>query len=1771
MIFGFNFLAAQASDDFVTTWKTDNPGSSNNTSIAIPTNGGGYSYDVDWNNDGIFDQLGITGNVTHNFGVAGTYTIRIRGDFPRIYFNYSGDAIKLLDVNQWGTIAWTSMERAFSGCDNLNITSTDLPDLSAVTNMAEMFAACNALNGPGNIGDWNTSAVTNMNDMFRFAVSFNQPIGNWNTASVTTMLEMFVFANAFNQPISDWNTAAVSNMFAMFYNASSFNQPIGDWNTAAVTNMGNMFTSATSFNQPIGNWNTAAVTNMHGMFAQAGSFNQPIGNWNTAAVTDMSEMFDHATSFNQPVGDWNTAAVTNMSLMFYNASSFNQPIGDWNTAAVTNMFAMFYNASSFNQPIGDWNTTAVTNMSGMFYNASSFNQPVGDWNTAAVTSMSSMFNNASSFNQPIGNWTLNASVSINNMLNNCGMDCTNYTATLNGWAKNPATPSGRSLGAAGRQYGTNAVPARFNLTSARSWTITGDANSGGLCGPAPQPDEFIITVKTDNQGTSGNTSFMIPTTGGGYNYEVDWDYDGVYDQSGITGNVTHDYGTAGTYTIRIRGDFPRIYFDYYWDYGKLLDVNQWGNIAWTSMERAFSGCSNLNITATDLPDLSAVTNMAEMFASCNALNGPSNIGDWNTESVTTMAYMFADASSFNQPIGDWNTSSLTDMKFMFYFANSFNQPIDNWNTSLVTNMMGVFIYNSSFNQPLDHWNTSSVITMSTMFYQASSFNQAIGDWDLNASVNLNDMLSYCGMDCTNYTATLNGWAQNPATPSGRKLGAGGRQYGTNAVPARFNLTSARSWTITGDANSGGLCGPAPQPDEFIITIKTNNPGSSGNTSFTIPTTGGGYNYEVDWDYDGVYDQSGITGNVTHNFGVPGTYTIRIRGDFPRIYFNYGGDCNKLLDVNQWGTIAWTSMERAFSYCVNLNITATDVPNLSAVTNMGEMFAACFALNGPSNIGSWNTSSVQFMDNMFASAGSFNQPIGEWNTAAVTNMEGMFFQAGSFNQPIGNWNTAAVQTMYLMFHNAFSFNQPIGNWSLNASVNMKGMLEYCGMDCTNYGASLLGWANNPATPQGRWLEAFLVKYSAEGVSARNTLITDKGWFILDGGTCSQVPVAHCQSVSVSADANCQASVTAQDVDNGSYDPEGAPLGYALSPEGPFNTGNTVVTLTVTDNYGFTGACTATITVTDNTPPVLTCHDNTVYLDNTGQFVLYNALFEVEVTDNCEVASGGGVSPNTVTCAQAGQVIEVSVFRFDVNGNVGYCTANVTVVDAEAPTVLCPANIEVSNEEGQCSTVVEFPVGVSDNCAVISVNQASGLTTGSAFPVGVTTNTFVISDASGNTASCSFTVTVNDTEAPTISCPADASLGNQSGLCSANLEYSITSSDNCSEATLEQTEGLASASAFPVGITTNTFVITDAGGNTASCSFTVTVSDTEAPTIFCPADASIENQTGLCSANFEYSITSSDNCSEATLAQTEGLASASAFPVGVTTNTFVITDASGNTASCSFTVTVSDTEAPVVTAELAFIDCINQTDGDIYEVNWTVSDNCDTEPDELAVIALPVMSNPTLIFKKKNKKGLKFKLASNEITVEAPGNMGAQVWWAQIQADGGVAVTQAQQIELLANNGSDNIQYNFSNGGVLEQIKNDSLTLVVSATDDAGNVGSHAVETYLQCTAASRNGTAPEHAGDTNPVGAGAEALSAYPNPFTDRLSIRYELGSASPVSLEVYDLTGRRIASLVRAAQAVGAYEASWDARSASAQPAGIYLLRLTTDAGVLTRKVQLVW
>ncbi len=362
---------AATSDAFVITVKTDNTGDSSDTqfiiraSMFMP-----YDYNVDCNDDGIFEAINQTSSYTCNYETAGTYKIAITGIFPYPDFRAS-DSKKLLEVNQWGTQQWSSMYATFYGCSNVAITASDTPDLSHVTTMGYMFSDATVFNQ--NINDWNVSNVRKMHGMFTGASSFNQPLGNWDVSAVTDMNHMFTMASSFNQNIGDWNVSSVTNMSAMFYGDTAFNQDISSWNVSSVKDMDNMFSSP---------------------YGSSGAFNQNIGGWDVSSVTDMSSMFANATTFNQDISSWDLSSVTEMSGMFFNASAFNQNIGDWNVSSVTNMSSMFKDAKAFNQDIGDWNVSSVTYMGSMFSNAYAFNQDISSWDVASVTTMNSMFDSA---------------------------------------------------------------------------------------------------------------------------------------------------------------------------------------------------------------------------------------------------------------------------------------------------------------------------------------------------------------------------------------------------------------------------------------------------------------------------------------------------------------------------------------------------------------------------------------------------------------------------------------------------------------------------------------------------------------------------------------------------------------------------------------------------------------------------------------------------------------------------------------------------------------------------------------------------------------------------------------------------------------------------------------------------------------------------------------------------------------------------------------------------------------------------------------------------------------------------------------------------------------------------------------------------------------------------------------------------------------------------------------------------------------------------------
>src|SRR6185503_21175917 len=178
-------------------------------------------------------------------------------------------------------------------------------------------------------------------------------------------------------------------------------------------------------------------------------------------------------------------------------------------------------------------------------------------------------------------------------------------------------------------------------------------------------------------------------------------------------------------------------------------------------------------------------------------------------------------------------------------------------------------------------------------------------------------------------------------------------------------------------------------------------------------------------------------------------------------------------------------------------------------------------------------------------------------------------------------------------------------------------------------------------------------------------------------------------------------------------------------------------------------------------------------------------------------------------------------------------------------------------------------------------------GSTFVVGTTT----VTCTTGSGLSCSFTVTINDTQKPVIICPAPITQGTAPGQCSAIVNFAATVSDNCSGAGTPVCTP-PSGSTFPKGSTTVGCGVVDAAGNSASCSFSVTVTDTQPPSITCPSNITVANTPGQCSAPVTYAApAASDNCPTIGTSSCSP-ASGATFPKGTTTVTCSVSDAAGN---------------------------------------------------------------------------------------------------------------------------------------------------------------------------------------------------------------------------------------------------------------------------------------
>jgi dipeptidyl aminopeptidase/acylaminoacyl peptidase len=343
-------------------------------------------------------------------------------------------------------------------------------------------------------------------------------------------------------------------------------------------------------------------------------------------------------------------------------------------------------------------------------------------------------------------------------------------------------------------------------------------------------------------------------------------------------------------------------------------------------------------------------------------------------------------------------------------------------------------------------------------------------------------------------------------------------------------------------------------------------------------------------------------------------------------------------------------------------------------------------------------------------------------------------------------------------------------------------------------------------------------------------------------------------------------------------------------------------------------TITVTAPDTLPPTITIPDDGIVSEATdmnGAVV----TFDYSANDDSDPNPSVIASPDSGSTFPVGTT-QVTVTATDAAGNSSSATFSVTVRDTTPPELTVPADIttEATSASG---AAVTFDVAASDAVGPVTldVDQPSPKT----FPTGTTTVHCLATDAHGNKTHGSFTVTVRDTTPPEITPPSDVTVeGNTLGGAGLDalggsafdlVDGAVTPIYSVDGAPIDESH------VFPAGTTTVTMEATDKAHNAATPqTFTVTVTDATPPAFAAAPKDIVLEATGPSGASATWTAPPAVDIVDGPVTVISSPASGSVFAIGTTTVTVTATDAGGNTASASFTVTVRDTTPPHTTSNL-----------------------------------------------------------------------------------------------------------------------------------------------------------------------------------------------------------------------------------------------------------------
>ncbi|HUU45787.1 MAG TPA: HYR domain-containing protein [Acidobacteriota bacterium] len=655
-----------------------------------------------------------------------------------------------------------------------------------------------------------------------------------------------------------------------------------------------------------------------------------------------------------------------------------------------------------------------------------------------------------------------------------------------------------------------------------------------------------------------------------------------------------------------------------------------------------------------------------------------------------------------------------------------------------------------------------------------------------------------------------------------------------------------------------------------------------------------------------------------------------------------------------------------------------------------------------------------------------------------------------------------------------------------------------------------------------------------------------------------PVALCQDITLSAGDDCTADGS---IDAGSYDPDGDPITLDQDPAGPYPLGSTTVDLIVTDDKGAVDICQAVVTVVDDTPPVVDCPADIV-VGNDSATCGAIVEFIASASDNCGggyvdivwvVDGSGSMGDDQVSIANNAGLFFQGLAGVDFRlGVLAYTEQANPVSTGGIFKPGGPGTGEFTSDETTFATMVTA-VGTSGSVTESGLTALNNALDWYPFRAGCRRVLVLVTDEDaddfGDFGLLVPPLLASGATIHTVISFADSTGYSTLAPSTGGAQLDITTDWGTNLATLaaqifiSATCDPPSGSLFPVGVTTVTCTAVDGAGNPDSCTFEVTVNDTELPIVQCPSDTTIPAPPGAPGVTVEFSATADDNCPGVMVECTP--ASGSFFPGGTTVVTCVATDAAGNADTCRFTVTVTG----AVVARTVALDIKPNT----LNVKPFDKGQGNVERGVLPVVILG---------------GLDFDVNDIDLaTILLEGV--APLPWASF---GDIAAPSDDSVSSCKGrtggpDGYEDLSLKFPRVDIVAALGpvTDGDVIVLTATGSLLDGTAFQGQDCVLIRADKGSAKVAVARPDVFDVG-------NYPNPFNATTTIRYTLTDDTHVQLHVFDVLGRRVARLVDEQQSAGSHAVPWDGRDDRGRSVatGVYFYRLMISDAALTKKMVLL-